>query len=158
MENGTKYCLKMNRRNVLLGSLAISTVGLLNVTSNAWSSVEESKSLLADFTSGKTPQNDRVILKLPKVAENGHIVPVSVLVDSPMQNDDFVESIMILAELNPNAKVATFGFTPASGKAEVSTRMRLAKSQTVLALAKMNDGKVFINSQFVEVTVGGCGA
>ena len=84
-------------------------------------------------------------------------MPISVSVDSPMTDDSYVESVMILAEGNPNPDVATFHFTPASGVARASTRMRLAKTQNVIAVAKMNDGSVFTDTRNVKVTIGGCG-
>jgi sulfur-oxidizing protein SoxY len=64
---------------------------------------------------------------------------------------------MILADGNPNPAVATFHFTELSGKASATTRMRLAKTQDVIAVAKMKDGSVFSDTKQVKVTIGGCG-
>ena len=74
-----------------------------------------------------------------------------------MTKDSYVDSVMVLAEGNPNAGVITFNFTPMSGKAEASTRMRLAKTQNVVAIAKMNDGSFRKSEALVKVTIGGCG-
>lgn len=84
-------------------------------------------------------------------------MPVGVSVDSPMTADSFVESVLILADGNPNPAVATFHFTAMSGVAEAKTRIRLAKTQNVIAVAKMNDGSTFIDRKEVKVTIGGCG-
>ena len=74
-----------------------------------------------------------------------------------MTGDDYVASVLILADGNPNPDVATFHFTALSGAAEATTRMRLAKTQNVIAVAKMSDGSVFMDKKEVKVTIGGCG-
>ena len=75
-----------------------------------------------------------------------------------MTDDDYVEAVMIVAEENPNPEVITFHFTPQSGVAYASTRMRLAKTQKVIAVAKTSNGSVFIDTRHIEVVIGGCGA
>ena len=74
-----------------------------------------------------------------------------------MDGDDVVESVMIGADGNPNPEVATFHFTAMSGAAEATTRMRLAKTQNVIAVARMADGSVYMDKKEVKVTIGGCG-
>jgi sulfur-oxidizing protein SoxY len=69
-----------------------------------------------------------------------------------------VEAVLILAEQNPTPVVATLTFTPASGEAFASLRIRLSRSQTVTAFARMSDGAVFVDRRPVEVAIGGCGA
>ena len=113
-------------------------------------------SALAIAGSGKAMQG-KVTLKLPEIAENGRTVPLSVSVDSPMSDKDYVKAIHIVAEGNPNPEVVSFNLTPAVGKAEISTRMRLGKTQNVVAAAVMNDGSVYKVSRFIKVTIGGCG-
>lgn len=99
-----------------------------------------------------TPVGEGVItLKAPETAENRHSVPIAVSVDSPMTAESYVESVSIFADGNPSPKVITFNFTPASGEATASTRMRLAKSQNVIAVAKLSDGSVFSDTRSVEV-------
>ena len=93
----------------------------------------------------------------PEIAENGNSVPVTVEVDSPMTDGDYVASVTILADGNPNPEVATFHFTPLSGTAAATTRIRLAKTQNVVAIAKMSDGSTFSDRKEVKVTIGGCG-
>lgn len=113
--------------------------------------------MLMEFTGGKTPGSGKITLKAPEIAENGNTVPVSVSVDSAMTEDSYVQSVMLLADGNPNPGVATFHFSPMSGEARATTRMRLAGTQNVLAVAKMNDGSVFMDKKQVKVTIGGCG-
>jgi len=112
---------------------------------------------IMEFTGGKTPEAGKITLTAPEIAENGNTVPVSVSVDSAMSGDDMVDSVLIVAEGNPNPAVATFHFTAFSGAATAGTRMRLAKTQKVIAIAKMSDGSVFMDQKEVKVTIGGCG-
>ncbi len=109
------------------------------------------------FTGGAEPTAGTVSLDTPEIAENGNTVPVGVTVDSPMTSDSYVEAVLILAEGNPSPEVATFHFSAMSGAAEAKTRIRLAKTQNVIAVAKMNDGSTFIDRKEVKVTIGGCG-
>ena len=74
-----------------------------------------------------------------------------------MTADAYVAAVMLLADGNPNPAVATFHFTPLSGSAEAATRIRLARTQNVIAVAKMSDGAVFMDRKEVKVTIGGCG-
>jgi len=112
---------------------------------------------LMEFTGGKTPTAGKVTLKAPEIAENGNTVPITVSVDSEMTAQSYVQSVTLLAEGNPNPAVATFHFSPMSGEASATTRMRLAKTQNVIAIAKMSDGSVFMDKKQVKVTIGGCG-
>ncbi|NND91390.1 MAG: thiosulfate oxidation carrier protein SoxY [Granulosicoccus sp.] len=126
-------------------------------STRAFAAAEDVQKAIEEFAGGKTPGEGVITLNTPEIAENGNSVPVSVSVESPMTEDDYVESVMILAEGNPSAQVATFHFTPASGEAVASTRMRLAKTQNVLAVAKMSNGDVFSATNNIKVTIGGCG-
>ncbi len=118
---------------------------------------EEADKLIAEFTGGKEATAGRVKLKTPEIAENGNTVPISFSVESPMSSDDHVASVLILALGNPAPDVATFNFSAMSGKAEAATRVRLAKTQDVVAIAKMSDGSMFMDKKTVKVTIGGCG-
>jgi sulfur-oxidizing protein SoxY len=109
-----------------------------------------------DLTGGVQPKFGRVRLDLPEVAEYGDTVPLTIEVESPMTDADHVEAVYIFAEENPFIHVVTFNFTPMSGRARVSTRIRLAKTQEVMALARMSTGEFYTASKMVRVTVGGC--
>ena len=99
----------------------------------------------------------RITLELPQIAENGNTVPLGIEVDSPMTEDDHVTAVHLFAEKNPLPNVATIRFSPASGRAKASTRMRLLKTQNVVAVAEMSDGSVYMAKTEVKVTIGGCG-
>lgn len=145
----------MGRRSfLLLGGSAL--VALAGIGSLGAAPAEVAAELDA-FASGASAQEDpRLVLDIAETVENGSAVPVTVSVDSAMEGDDRVESIIILGEENPRPVVATFHFTPLSGEAKVSTRVRLADSQTVVAAARMSDGSVLIARRSVEVAIGGC--
>jgi sulfur-oxidizing protein SoxY len=103
------------------------------------------------------PAEGRITLTLPEIAENGNTVPFELAVQSPMTDADYVKALHIFAPGNPQPDVATFQFSAISGKAAVSSRMRLAKTQDIYAVAQMSDGKVFMSKRTVKVTIGGCG-
>ena len=84
-------------------------------------------------------------------------MPLSVSVDAPMAADNYVSEILVVADGNPNPGVATFHFSPLSGKAEASTRIRLATTQNIIVVAKTSKGEFFTNQKLVKVTIGGCG-
>jgi len=150
--------MKISRRRILTTSVSAALASLFAVRTNQiWAAPEDAQALADAFTGGTAPSSGRVTLTAPEIAENGNTVPISVSVDSPMTADSYVESVIIIAENNPWPTVATLHFTPASGVAKASTRMRLAKTQKVLAIAKMSDGSFFSDSRDVKVTIGGCG-
>jgi len=150
--------MKLTRRQALglsAGAVTLAVTGLGGRP--ALAGKPEADKLISDFAGGKTPMAGKIALTAPEIAENGNTVPVSVSVESAMSGDDMVDSIMIIAEANPNPGVATFHFTALSGAATATTRMRLAKTQNVIAVAKMADGSVYMDSKEVKVTIGGCG-
>jgi len=116
---------------------------------------EAMSKLLGGRTAGDG--GDVIKLELPEIAENGNTVPLKFEVASPMTDDNYVSHVHVFADGNPRPDVASFHFTPASGKAAASTRMRLAKTQNIVAVAEMSDGKVLMTSKEVKVTIGGCG-
>ena len=87
-----------------------------------------------------TVQRGKVKLELPPIVENGNTVPLNVSVESPMTEADHVEGVHIFNETNPQPYVAAFALGPRAGKAAVSTRIRLADSQQVVAIARLSDG------------------
>lgn len=145
----------LNRRQALAvgaGAVVVALGGAINPAVAA-----EFEELIAKFTGGKEPTSGRIKLDLPEIAENGNTVPMTVSVESPMTEQSHVTDVLIVADGNPRAGVVTFHFSPASGVAEANTRIRLAKTQNIIAVAKMNDGSFFTASKQVKVTIGGCG-
>lgn len=102
------------------------------------------------------PQKGRVKLELPLLADNGNSVPMKVSVQSPMTEADHVKSIHLISDRNPEREMAVFHLGPRAGVAEVSSRVRLAGSQTVTALAHLSDGSVWMDSAEVTVTLSAC--
>jgi sulfur-oxidizing protein SoxY len=123
----------------------------------AFASAEDTMAKIKEFSGGMEPQMGPLSLTAPEIAENGNTVPVSISVDSPMTEEDHVTSVVIYAEGNPNPDVITFNFTPMSGEASATTRMRLARTQNVVAVAKTSTGAVYMDKKEVKVTIGGCG-
>ena len=147
-----------NRRQALqtlvIGAGAMSATMLGASEALAKNDADE---VIKKFTGGKTAAQGRVKLDLPEIAENGNTVPMTVSVESPMTEQSHVTEVLVVANDNPRAGVVTFHFSPASGVAEANTRIRLATTQDVIAVAKMNDGSFFTASKQVKVTIGGCG-
>jgi sulfur-oxidizing protein SoxY len=116
----------------------------------------DSDALVKSVTHGKTAQTGRVKLELPLLADNGNSVPMKVSVESPMSAADHVKTIRLLSERNPESQMATFHLGPHSGAAEISSRVRLAGSQRVVALAEMSDGSYWMGTADVTVTLSAC--
>ncbi|MBV9558686.1 MAG: thiosulfate oxidation carrier protein SoxY [Pseudolabrys sp.] len=147
----------LTRRAALaLGAGAVTiTVTGWNVA--AFAAAKEAADEIAKFTGGKTPEKGKIAIELPEIAENGNTVPLSVSVDAPMTADNYVSEVLVVADGNPRPGVATFQFTPSSGKAEAATRIRLATTQNIIVVAKTSGGQFFTDQKLVKVTIGGCG-
>ena len=114
---------------------------------------EELKKLYGD----KKIETGKIKLDMPQIAENGLVVPVAVDVESAMTEADHVKAVHIFAEGNPQVQTCSFYFTPACGKASAATRMRLAQTQNIVAVAEMSNGALYSAKAEVKVTIGGCG-
>ena len=147
----------IDRRDFVLGASAAAAItALLSVPAGkAWA--KEFSEVVKDAIGAGTPTEGKVSLELPEIAENGNTVPFSISVESPMTDKDYVKTVYVFAEKNPNPEVVAFHFSPSSGKASAKSRMRLAATQDVTAIAKMNSGSLYIGKRAVKVTIGGCG-
>ncbi len=146
----------LSKREFLIvasGTAAATLLGLPNVALSA----SKSKARVAEFLGGATASEGGITLQMPEIAENGNTVPLSISIDGEATDKRYAESVLVLADGNPEPGVATFHFTPMSGDQEASTRMRLAKTQNVIAVAKMSDGSFIKTESLVKVTIGGCG-
>lgn len=138
--------MKLSRRDALwVGLGGVAAAALPGAALAA--TVEE---LTTAFTGGAAAGAGEITLTAPEIAENGNTVPISV-------NAPGAVAIMLLASGNPEPAVATFTFGPAAGSQMAATRIRLAKTQDVIALAKMADGSIVQAQATVKVTIGGCG-
>lgn len=148
---------QLTRRDALaLGASGVALT-VTGWSTSASAAAKEAAEQIAKFTGGKTAEKGKVSIELPEIAENGNTVPLSVSVDAPMTADNYVSEILVVAEGNPNPGVATFHLSPLAGKAEASTRIRLATTQNIIAVAKTSKGEFFTNQKLVKVTIGGCG-
>jgi sulfur-oxidizing protein SoxY len=112
--------------------------------------------VVAQFVGPQKLREARVKLEIAQLVDNGNVVPVRVTVESPMTVDDHVTEIAIFNEKNPQREVARFQLGPRAGRADVATRIRLATSQQLVALARMNDGTVWADSADVIVVLAAC--
>jgi sulfur-oxidizing protein SoxY len=98
----------------------------------------------------------RVKLDLPPLVENGNSVPLTVTVESPMTAADHVKAIHVFTEKNPLPNVVSFRLGPRAGRARVATRIRLADTQTVVAIGELSDGSFWSDQASVVVTLAAC--
>ena len=117
---------------------------------------EDAAKAIQEITGGKPVQDGRVTLTIPPLVENGNLVVLKVSVDSPMTSTNYVKSIHVIAEGNPLPNIFTAYLTPRSGTANLTTRVRLADSQTVWAIAQMNDGSFWQGHADTLVTLSAC--
>jgi sulfur-oxidizing protein SoxY len=112
---------------------------------------------IVEQLTGKTPvESDRVRLVMPKTFPNGYTVPLFLELDSPLSEADHVRHVRVFAPRNPFIEVVCFHFAPRRSEPRVSTRIRLAEPQYVLAVAEMNNGAILMNKTWVEVATNGC--
>lgn len=143
----------MTRRDfLLLGSGLASVLSIGTASANP----SEMATAITQLTGGATPRAGRVRLELPPLVENGNVVPVTVEVDSPMTPSDHVRAIHLFAEKNPQPYVAVFHLGPRAGRARIGTRIRLADSQQVVAVAELSDGSFWSASAASVVTISAC--
>jgi sulfur-oxidizing protein SoxY len=136
------------------GIAIVSVVPIL--ASPAKATPEMLASAIREVVGGSVVRAGKVRLDLPPLVENGNTVPVTVSVDSPMTAADYVRSIHIFNEKNPQPNVGNFYLGVRAGRAQVATRIRLADSQKVVAIAKLSDGSFWSASADVVVTLAAC--
>ena len=106
---------------------------------------------------GEAPvRTGKVKLDVPPLVENGNAVPMTVSVSNPMTSDDYVKSIHVFNEKNPQPNVGNFYLGPHAGRAQISTRIRLADSQKIVAIARLSDDSFWSTSVDVVVTLAAC--
>jgi sulfur-oxidizing protein SoxY len=147
----------LNRRQAIAIGMGAATASALGLSVMPASAANDYQDLIKKFTGGKTPTEGRVRIDAPEIAENGNTVPMTITVESPMTPASYVTDVLVVADGNPRGGIVTFHFTPDSGVAEANTRVRLASTQWVHAVARMNDGSFFTAKKEVKVTIGGCG-
>lgn len=111
---------------------------------------------LAEVLGERAVQSGRVHIDIPKLADNGNSVPLSVVVDSPMSDTDRVVALHVYSERNPRPRIASIELGPDIGRAELQTRIRLAGTQQIIAVAQMSDGSLWGATAEVIVTQSAC--
>jgi sulfur-oxidizing protein SoxY len=143
------------RRELLLGSGA-SAAALLLAVRTADATPESLQAAIRNVTGNAEIGKGKVKLDIPPLVENGNTVPMSVSVESPMTATDYVKTIYVFNEKNPQPNVVAIHLGPDAGKADVSVRVRLADSQRVVAIAELSDGSFWSTTANVIVTVAAC--
>ena len=141
------------RRLVLL---AAGGIGVARLVRPAAATPAAMEAAIRALVGEATVEHGKVKLELPPIVENGNTVPLTVTVDSPMNEADHVSGIHIFNEKNPQPYIASFDLGPRAGKAVVSTRVRLADSQQVVAIARLSDGSFWSDSADIVVTLAAC--
>jgi sulfur-oxidizing protein SoxY len=143
------------RRDVLIGALAGGLVATLRVDA-ARATPETMRAAIRNVVGTAQVRKGRVELDVPPLVENGNTVSLVVSVDSPMTATDYVKSIHVFNEKNPQPNVIAVHLGPRAGKAKIATRFRLADTQMVTAIAEMSDGSFWSASADMIVTMAAC--
>ena len=146
---------RMGKRR-FLGAAAALWAATLARLPQARAQSPEFAQALAKLVGGAQVRQGRVVLEIPRLADNGNSVPLKVSVESPMTAADHVTSVTLLSERNPRPVMATFRFGPGAGHARVTTRVRLNGTQRVVAIARLSDGSLWSGDAQVEVTESAC--
>jgi sulfur-oxidizing protein SoxY len=151
----TAHIMLISRRT-LLRQLGAAGLLLALWPVAPWASPETVQRAIRQRIGDREPHPGGMTLTLPKIAETGNSVPLTVAVDSPMTPEDHVLRIHVFVPGNPEPVAATYHLGIRAGRAQISTQIRLARTQTVLALAEMSDGSVRSDAASIVVTLGAC--
>lgn len=111
---------------------------------------------LTKFLAGRTPRRERIVLDLPRLADNGFAVPMRITVAGPFAPGPFVRTVAVFSETNPVPDLAAFEFPLPLERIEIESRIRLAGTQNVVVIAELTDGKLLSAATEVVVTLAGC--
>lgn len=141
-----------DRRTFLIATGSLGLAAALP----AWATPESMREAVRKIVGDATVTPGRVSIEAPPLSENGNVVPIAVTVQSPMTPADHVKAIHVFAEKNPDSHVITASLGPRAGRASLATRIRLADTQTVLAIAQTSDGRFWSGQVNVVVTISAC--
>ena len=144
-----------SRRRFLVLGAGTGLVALIGLRPAA-ATPDSMKAAIRDVTKGAAVRAGRVRLDVPPLVENGNTVPLTVSVTSPMTDDDHVVSIHVFNEKNPQPHVGHFQIGRRAGRAQIGTRIRLADTQTLTAIAQLSDGSFWSATADVVVTLAAC--
>jgi sulfur-oxidizing protein SoxY len=146
----------LSRRRLLASGAGATTCLMLSLHTSAHAATDDLAAAVASYTGGAAVRAGKVRLDIAELVDNGNVVPMTVTVDSPMTAAEHVNAIAVFNEKNPLRDVARFTLGPGAGKARVSTRIRLATSQKLVAIARMSDGSFWSHTVDVIVTIAAC--
>ncbi len=147
------FRVTITRRDALAGGLALAGIAALPAHANVPGQMEAAiRQVLGEAVIRK----GKVTLDLPPLVENGNTVPMTVTVESPMTPQNHVKAIHVFNEKNPQANVISVTLGPRAGKAAISTRIRLAGTQKLMAIAEFSDGTYWSDTADVVVTLAAC--
>lgn len=147
----------LTRRDVLMAGCVGSAALASPLFSPGRARAQDETMELVERLTGRTAtMSDRLHLVMPAVFPTGYTVPMDLDIYSPMTEDDHVRRIRVFAPRNPLLEVAGFNFVPQHSIARVSTRIRLAEPQYVVAVAEMSDGTLLMTKTWVDVATNGC--
>jgi sulfur-oxidizing protein SoxY len=155
MKNMSKQATGATRREVLIGALAGGLVATFS-SGPAPATPEEMRAAIRKIVGTAQVRKGRIDLDVPPLVENGNTVSLVITVDSPMTAADYVKSIHVFNEKNPQPNVIGVHLGPRAGKAKIATRFRLADTQMVTAIAEMSDGSFWSASAELIVTMAAC--
>jgi sulfur-oxidizing protein SoxY len=145
-----RHLLQLASTAAVCGALPIITVRPAKATPAMLASA------IRNLVGEANVQQGKVRLDIPPLVENGNTVPMTVSVESPMTAEDYVKSIHVFNEKNPQPNIGNFYLGPHAGRAQVATRIRLADTQKVVAIARLSDGSFWSASVDVIVTLAAC--
>jgi sulfur-oxidizing protein SoxY len=153
-----KNIIRYHRRQWLKQAqgLGLLAFGFLANPLVAFAKKQDADEAIKKIVGGAAIRDGRVTLTIPPLVENGNLVVLKVSVDSPMTANDYVKTIHVIAEGNPLPNIFTVYLTPRSGTANITTRVRLADSQKVWAIAQMSNGSFWQGSAETLVTLSAC--
>lgn len=141
---------------LLLGTQALAQVDKLTLSGLAESRLRTFEEMVTPYVVNQRMVKEGVSLTLPALADNGHLVPLHLKVDSPMTEASHVTHIYLVSQRNPVPLMCLFVLGPWNGRAEINTRVRLSGTQMVVALARLSDGTFRYQTQEVAVTEAAC--
>jgi len=142
------------RRRLLASAVGAGAWVALADSTNA--ATDDLTAAVSRFAGGASVLKGRVKIDIAELVDNGNVVPITVSVDSPMTAANHVRFIAVFNEKNPQRDVVRFSLSPSSGKAMVTTRIRLATTQKLVAVAQLSDGSFFSHTVDVIVTLAAC--
>ncbi len=141
------------RRHILAAAVGVTGYVLVRPAFGAPATLDAA---ISEFARGTKVSSGRVKFEIAELIDNGNAVPITITVDSPMTDADHVVALAVFNEKNPQREVIKCRLSPLAGRAQLSTRIRLATSQKLTAIAEMNDGSFYASTVEVVVTLAAC--